>query len=813
MHDVPDIWTVTMATSKKQSVLHFEDEMVEIAPDKKLNVGPRSGAKTRHNLRYPHWTVERILELADAFYAEHSKWPCKSSGPVETLPGESWSAIDRALNRGTRSLPGGSSLPRMLFEHRGVHYHGSQPDLSIEMILAFADAHFTLTGDWPNSYRGTIPDAGGLTWSQVDGALKAGDRSLPGGSSLAKLLADTRGRRNKRALPTLNLEAVLAWAQNHHARTGEWPDKSSGEIPEAPGETWRSVCSAFPKGDRGLRGCGFSTLAGLLMERAGRPSFRGRNAASSSGKPPRVTTPRGVLYPRWTVKQILALADEYKRTHGVWPTQKSGVIEGMPAETWGGVDSALAAGFRGLPGGSSLSQFLGLYRGAQSGAKKPPITRVMILQWADAHYTRCRSWPNMYSGDIPESPGENWKAVDRALRHGYRGLRGGQSLAEFLMVRRPARKYSTIPRLSLKRVLKWADAYFERSGGWPNYKSGIIDESPKHTWGYVNYALQKGACGLPGQSSLGRLLAKERGVRSKANQPCLTVEVVLEWADDWHARTKRWPHNNSGRISDTSPERWNYIDAALRLGQRGLPGGTSLAQLLAYHRGKRNQLAAPMLHIKRILGWADAHYARTKRWPTQKSGPVFEYPEENWGAISAALAGRHRGLPGGTTLARLLMDYRGKRNHLAAPRLDIETILLWADDHFHRTQAWPTHNSGPVVDAEGENWNAIDQALTFGRRGLSVRISLARLLAQERGVPHFDDKPLLSIEDILRSARAHYEETGRWPTAKSGPVSGTPGLTWCAVAHAIHLGTRGLGGSGYRSLAHLLDERLRGGER
>ncbi len=70
---------------------------------------------------------------------------------------------------------------------------------------------------------GKIQGSGGETWRSVDHALRDGKRGLPGVSSLARLLASQRGRRNQRQRPALTVEQILAWADAHHERTGEWP--------------------------------------------------------------------------------------------------------------------------------------------------------------------------------------------------------------------------------------------------------------------------------------------------------------------------------------------------------------------------------------------------------------------------------------------------------------------------------------------------------------------------------------------------------------------------------------------------------------
>jgi len=65
----------------------------------------------------------------------------------------------------------------------------------------------------------------------------------------------------------------------------------------------------------------------------------------------------------------------------------------------------------------------------------------------------------------------------------------------------------------------------------------------------------------------------------------------------------------------------------------------------------------PDLRPSEILDWADAYHARTGEWPTWESGPIPEAPGETWSRVYAALYQGSRGLPGGTTLPRLLKGY------------------------------------------------------------------------------------------------------------------------------------------------------------
>ena len=80
---------------------------------------------------------------------------------------------------------------------------------------------------------------------------------------------------------------------------------------------------------------------------------------------------------------------------------------------------------------------------------------------------------------------------------------------------------------------------------------------------------------------------------------------------------------------------------------RGLPGGSSPAQLLDWERGVRNRMDLPPLYISGVLRWADAHHDRHGTWPTIQAGPIPEAPGETWNRVGRALDKGLRGLPGG----------------------------------------------------------------------------------------------------------------------------------------------------------------------
>jgi hypothetical protein len=581
---------------------------------------------------------KQILAWADAFHAREGRWPDFRAGRIPEAPGESWSSVQTALQVGSRGLPRGSSLPRLLAKYRGVRNKRDLAPLSAKQILTWADAYHAREGRWPYIMAGRIREAPGESWSRVHGALQSGMRGLPGGSSLARFLAEHRGARNTRNLAPLSEQQILAWADAFHAREGEWPRRNAGAIHEAPGESWRAVSDALQSGYRGLEGG--SSLARLLAARRGVRKFGDRDPLVE--------------------EQILAWADSFHAREGRWPSLAAGPIADAPGVTWSTVDTALRRGTRGLTGGSSLVRLLVERRGISSTGYRPPLSIPQILAWADAHCKRTGQWPGHASGPIVQAKDETWANVDYALLLGHRGLPGGSSLSRLLAKERGVRNSRGLPRLRIPEILRWADAYHARHSNWPAAKSGSIPEAPHETWLNVQNALYNGGRGLPGGSSLARLLAARRGSRRRSSRShFLQVTEILAWADAHHARTGKWPNNSSGPITDAPGEHWQRVHSALYLGLRGLPAGSSLARLLAKHRGVRNRKNLPRLTIAQVLTWADAYHTRTGRWPRASSGPIAESPDDNWSAISHALLKGCRGFPGGSSLARLLAKKRG----------------------------------------------------------------------------------------------------------------------------------------------------------
>ena len=87
--------------------------------------------------------------------------------------------------------------------------------------------------------------AAGIAWVTVDRYLKQGNKTLPGGSSLAKLLREARNVWDGRGKPRLTTNLVRKWANEHCDPTGRWPVPISGQLYATPSEDWAATASAL----------------------------------------------------------------------------------------------------------------------------------------------------------------------------------------------------------------------------------------------------------------------------------------------------------------------------------------------------------------------------------------------------------------------------------------------------------------------------------------------------------------------------------------------------------------------------------------
>jgi hypothetical protein len=157
---------------------------------------------------------------------------------------------------------------------------------------------------------------------------------------------------DRRFKPPLRISQILKWADEYHARTGEWPRKHSGEVRGELFLTWYAIEKALNGGGRGLP-------AGLSIVKL---LWKHRQVRSKTRPPP------------LTIAQILDWIDRHHARTGCWPDIRAGRVHEAPWENWKQIDLSMSMGRRGLPVGGSLARLLYHDRGVRNENRPPPLT-------------------------------------------------------------------------------------------------------------------------------------------------------------------------------------------------------------------------------------------------------------------------------------------------------------------------------------------------------------------------------------------------------------------------------------------------------
>jgi len=452
--------------------------------------------------------------------------------------------------------------------------------------------------------------------------------------------------------------------------------------------------------------------------------------------------------------------------------------------------------------------------------KPPPLDEDLILSWADAHHARHGVWPTSKSGPIDDSPEDTWGAISAALYSGNRGLLPGSSLSLLLEERRSVFRHCERPTLSEAQILTWARQHAETHGTYPGLKSGPIDGVPHESWSAVDVALRNGARGLPGNSSLPKLLHEHFGRRNRSNSPELTIDQILSWMDEHYARTGEWPTIESGPVAADPSETWSAVDSAISHKLRGFPYVSSLFRLAVDFRGMEDPKSVS-LTVPEIIGWIQAYVVRHGRYPTGSSERVEECPSKVWRNIDRALKFGYLGLSPGQSLAKLREDLIERealpklRPHRPSEQQPLreaqitELILSYLSQHGK----YPSAHSGPIIGGPQMTWGTLNKSLRDGAYclpgGQSLRVLIDELIAkgtlpdlQNRRSP--ERTAPLSVDMIANWIEEYATAHGRYPTCKSGTIDGAPEETWRAIDEALIHGRRGLPGG--RNLTGLKQE-------
>jgi hypothetical protein len=430
-----------------------------------------------------------------------------------------------------------------------------------------------------------------------------------------------------------------------------------------------------------------------------------------------------------TIDSVLSACDLFHKTHKTWPRRTSGKITGITGRTWAQINSSLIRGSYGLPGNSSLAQLLLEKRSVQHHLAKPKLTEHLILRWADLHRKRTGQWPTHKSGPVKESPNDTWLGIRKALVNGNRGLQGDSSIEKLLWEKRNVKGQHAGNQLTTELIMDYAKQHYELTNDYPHSSSQWALKAIKDSWQAIDVALRNGQRSLNAlDGGLSKLLELNKLKRHRGSAP--TKAQILEAAIEYqtsHPKGK-WPTRVSGNVTELLDITWSAINDALKRGAITDTPERSLAQFLERVVDRRNQANLANLTETTILNWCDEYFSAHGKYPGQGSEALESMDSETFNNINAALTSGHRGLPGGSSLAKLLRKNRNYQDNYSRPKLTLPKIIDMMVDHYQTFAKWPVSTDKEVVGHASEKWSAINAALHIGSRGLRTSgNSLAKL--------------------------------------------------------------------------------------
>lgn len=316
---------------------------------------------------------------------------------------------------------------------------------------------------------------------------------------------------------------------------------------------------------------------------------------------------------------------------------------------------------------------------------------------------------------------------------------------------------------------------------WPTQKSGDAtkDFGFSESWAAVNACLthghrQLGACG-----SLRHVVevAFPHRVYTESDIRCAIQEF---WVN--HGR---FPKRSDGTKDCPYGSTWGALDAALRTGRYGLPGGSSLARLAGGGRW-------PTLSDEEIVKAAQRFKRQYGRWPQKRDS---EGPSgKTWSGIDQQLRGR------GSSLNQLLGVAK-------KPPLSERLVLKAGEKYRVEHGRWPSKRDGSTLAYLGfeDTWNCVNEAFVGGLRGLTSQAkSMHEFFASVDAQGSSGKKPA-DVRQLMRDFKAAF---GKYPSAASPDFNGHK---WKTLNMRLSAGYAGVPGGS--SLAKLKAELEAEGEK
>lgn len=373
--------------------------------------------------------------------------------------------------------------------------------LTYDMIKIFKDKY----DDFPFIKESkTITEQQNILWCTIDAALKNGRRSLPGGSSLTKLIIENfpgskpRTRRGKYKITVEMLEKYIFefFEQNQHYPNSVTQELISNEI---FGKSWKDIDVCLRNG----KIIGLEEKSSLI--KFTNDHFGDVNKASV-----------GTLY----VKNVVKYLTNFYNKYDYYPSaiENKEVTGGPTYLTWNKIHKALYHGYYGLPGGSSLAEVKEKYLGQINKNNLPPWTEEEVALAMYKFFCLYGYYPGSRERfAVPGYPDDSWIRLNLALQQGKRGFgkeNKGNSLALVAEKYFRRRNQANLSKLDEQELLSNILEFYKENCYYPNNKTKLsVPNMPNENWATLSYALRYKTRGLENvkENSLIELAKKHFG--------------------------------------------------------------------------------------------------------------------------------------------------------------------------------------------------------------------------------------------------------------------------------------------------------------
>lgn len=259
-----------------------------------------------------------------------------------------------------------------------------------------------------------------------------------------------------------------------------------------------------------------------------------------------------------------------------------------------------------------------------------------------------RTWPGAHSGDASLDFGfsETWRCVENSIHYWQRGITSSFASLSVAVSTLCGKGEVTLP-VAVAAV----NAFYRDNKDVPHKRTG--NAAPYFgfptTWGAVDAALRR------------RHNTSLKNVTEALCREMLNLRTVKAAMSQFKKDTGRFPLCTDGDASSYFglPIRWSSLNATMLNGHRGFPEGLSLAKIRA-EMGEKSY--SRLLRPSEIVEAARLFEVERGRPPQRRDGDAshyFGFPI-TWSAVNMSLLAGLRGLAGGSSLHKLLVEHELK---------------------------------------------------------------------------------------------------------------------------------------------------------